>query len=55
MSMQIGLCVTEEGVDRLYGAGVKGIMELLKYNKMWYLLVDRDILPDTSPWINLKY
>ena len=45
MSMQKGLRVREDGVDRHYGGGVKGIVELLKYNKMWYLLVDKDILP----------
>ena len=32
--MQMGLRVREDGVNRLYGAGGKGIMELPKYNKM---------------------
>ena len=46
--MQMGLRVREDGVDRLYGAGIKGIMELLKYNKKWYLLLDRELLPGTT-------
>ena len=48
MSMEMGLWVIEDDVVKLYGAVIKGIMEWLKYNKMWYLLVDRDILPGTS-------